>query len=79
MNSIFAALAVLSMAAGAPGSGASAGKGEAAGNQASKASEDATGKAERKVCRTYENTESRMKRTRLCLTKAEWKKFERME
>ena len=33
-------------------------------------------KAERKLCRTFENSASRMKATRLCLTKSEWKKFE---
>ena len=33
-------------------------------------------KAEKKICRTFDNTASRMKATKVCLTKAEWKKFE---
>jgi hypothetical protein len=33
-------------------------------------------KGERKICKTFASTESRMKSTRLCLTKAEWKKFD---
>ena len=33
-------------------------------------------KASRKICKTFNSTESRMRSTRLCLTKAEWKKFE---
>jgi putative hemolysin len=33
-------------------------------------------KGERKICKTYENSASRMKREKLCLTRDEWKKFE---
>ena len=33
-------------------------------------------KTEKKICKTFQNTASRMKATRLCLTKAEWKKFD---
>ena len=40
------------------------------------ASGGAKAKAERKKCRTFENTAMRTKRERLCLTAAEWKKFE---
>ena len=36
----------------------------------------ADAKAEKKTCRTYQNTVSRMKSERLCLTKEEWRKFE---
>ncbi|MEA3009388.1 MAG: hypothetical protein QOJ91_1080 [Sphingomonadales bacterium] len=32
--------------------------------------------APRKTCRTFQNTVSRVKATKLCLTRAEWKKFE---
>jgi hypothetical protein len=33
-------------------------------------------KAEKKTCRTFQNTVSRMKSERLCLTREEWRKFE---
>ena len=33
-------------------------------------------RVEKKTCRTYQNTVSRMKSERLCLTKEEWRKFE---
>ena len=33
-------------------------------------------KAEKKVCKTFQNTASRMQPTRLCLSKAGWKKFD---
>ena len=35
------------------------------------------GKDEKKICKRFDNTASRMKSERLCLTKSEWKKFER--
>ena len=34
------------------------------------------GKSERTTCRRYQNSESRLKSERLCLTKTQWKKFE---
>ena len=68
---ILASAAALAMAAGTP---AIAAKGSQ-GDQVAGAS-DAKAKAERKICRTYDASESRMKRTKLCLTRAEWKKFE---
>jgi hypothetical protein len=36
-------------------------------------------KAERKTCRTFENTVSRLKAERVCLTKEGWKKFEEQQ
>ena len=33
-------------------------------------------KSEKKICKTFENTASRMKREKLCLTRAQWKKFD---
>ena len=33
-------------------------------------------KVEKKTCRTFQNSASRLKSTKLCLTKAEWKKFD---
>jgi hypothetical protein len=46
---------------------------EAAASSAQPASD---AKAERKTCRTFENTVSRLKAERVCLTKDGWKKFE---
>ncbi|MDB5691122.1 MAG: hypothetical protein JWO81_185 [Alphaproteobacteria bacterium] len=37
---------------------------------------DTSAKAEPKICKTFENTASRMKAERLCLTRQEWKKFD---
>jgi hypothetical protein len=33
-------------------------------------------KGERKICKTFEYSASRLKREKLCLTRDEWKKFE---
>ena len=44
--------------------------------QAADASPDAKAKAEPKICKTFQNTASRMKSERLCLTKDEWRKFD---
>ena len=43
---------------------------------AAQAPADATPKAERKICRTFQNSASRMKSEKLCLTREGWKKFE---
>lgn len=43
------------------------------------ASNTATPKAERKTCRTFENTVSRLKSERLCLTREGWRKFEEQQ
>ena len=68
---IFASTAALALMAGTPAVAAkSQSEQPVAGNSGAKAKE------ERKTCRTFESTESRMKRTRLCLTRAQWKKFE---
>ena len=40
------------------------------------ASSDVDTKAEKKTCRRFENTASRMKAEKLCLTREEWRKFE---
>ena len=54
------------------------GKPEAAAPEATAASQQTApeAKPERKTCRTFENTVSRMKSERLCLTREQWKKFE---
>jgi hypothetical protein len=72
---IFASTAALAMVAGTP---AFAAKSQNQNQQVATA--DAGGGAEvrkdKKICRSFANTVSRMKREKLCLTKADWKKFE---
>ncbi|MGA9582039.1 MAG: hypothetical protein WBR13_08740 [Allosphingosinicella sp.] len=72
---IFASTAALAMVAGTP---AFAAKNQ---NQHVAVSEAGGGGDEKakKVCRSFKNTVSRVKREKLCLTKAEWKKFEQGE
>ena len=71
MKLILASAAALALAAGTP---AVAAKGSQ-GDQVAGAS-DVKAKGERKICRTYDASESRMKRTKLCLTREEWRKFD---
>lgn len=71
---IFASTAALGLLAGVP---AHAAKNESA--RALAAADSAAGaksKDERKTCRFFDNTASRMKRERLCMTREQWKKFE---
>ncbi|HEX8468801.1 MAG TPA: hypothetical protein VF620_13450 [Allosphingosinicella sp.] len=73
---IFASTAALAMVAGTPAFAA-----RNQGQQQLAASDSGAGggvkaKDERKICRFIDATESRMKRERLCFTKAEWRKFE---
>lgn len=68
-KTLFAAAAALAIV-----SGPALAKGQ--NDESTRASAAAKQKAERKICRTYPATESRMKSTRLCLTRAQWKKFE---
>lgn len=72
---IFASTAALAMVAASP---AFAAKSQNQNQQAVAA--DPNGGAgvekDKKICRSFQNTISRMKRETLCLTKAEWKKFE---
>lgn len=69
---IFASTAALAMVAGTP---AFAAKSQSEQVAASDSGGDAGVKA-RKICRTFKNTISRLKREKLCLTRADWKKFE---
>jgi hypothetical protein len=68
---ILASTAALAMVAGTP---ALAAKGSQS-DQAAGVS-DTKAKGERKICRTFDASETRMKKTKLCLTRAEWKKFD---
>ncbi|HEX6376163.1 MAG TPA: hypothetical protein VFZ91_10630 [Allosphingosinicella sp.] len=67
---IFASSAALALIAGTP---ANAAKSQ---SEQAKAGSGAKAKDERKICKTFDNSESRMKRERLCLTRAQWKKFD---
>jgi hypothetical protein len=71
---IFASTAALALIAGAPAHAA-----KSRGDQTLAAEGGGAGakaKDERKSCRFFDNTASRMKRERLCLTREEWRKFE---
>ena len=71
---IFASTAALALVAGAP---AHAAKNESArALAAADSGASAKSKDERKSCRYFDNSASRMKRERLCLTREQWKKFE---
>ena len=69
---ILASAAALAMVAGTP---AFAAKNQ---NQQVAASDSGGGGGvkEKKICRTFQNTVSRVKRERMCLTRAEWKKYQ---
>ena len=74
---IFASTAALALIAGAP---AYAAKNESArALAAADAGSGAKAKEERKTCRYFDNTASRMKRERVCLTREGWKKFEEQQ
>lgn len=71
---IFASTAALTLAAGTPAYAA-----KSQSERALAAADGAAGaraKDERKTCRIFDNSASRMKRQRLCLTREQWKKFE---
>jgi len=69
---ILASTAALAMVAGTP---AFAAKNQ---NQQIAAAESGGGGGEqaKKICRTFPNSATRVKREKLCLSKAEWKKFD---
>jgi hypothetical protein len=70
---LIAPLAALSLLAGA----AAPALAKAQEDQGSAASASASsGKAERKICKTFDNSASRMKATKVCLTRDQWKKHQ---
>ena len=71
---IFASTAALALVAGTPAFAAKAQSEQA--STASTANYGGKTKSERRTCRTFIGSASRMKKDRLCLTRAEWKKFE---
>jgi hypothetical protein len=72
---IFASTAALVLVADAPAHAARS-QSEPSAESGDGGSSRATAKDERKTCRTFDNTATRMKRERLCLTREQWKKFE---
>ncbi len=72
---MFAAASAFALVAVAPAQAAKSQDRQSAESEAGGAG--ARAKGERKICRTFERTESRMKRDKVCLTRQEWKKFER--
>jgi hypothetical protein len=73
---VFASTAALAMVAATPAFAARSQN--QSQNPQVVASESGGGGAQapRKTCRTFQNTVSRVKAEKLCLTRAEWKKFE---
>jgi hypothetical protein len=76
---IFASTAALALVAGTPAFAAKSQSEQVAASDNGAAGSDAKAKGERKTCRTIDNTESRMKRQRLCFTKAQWKQFDQAQ
>ena len=70
---IFASTAALALIAGAPAHAAKSQSEQAAGAEGGSG---ARAKDDRKTCRVFDNSASRMKRERLCLTREQWKKFD---
>ena len=77
IKQMFAATAALALAAGAPAFAAKSQDRQAADSGGGGAG--AKVKSERKTCRTFESTESRMKREKVCITREGWKEFERTQ
>lgn len=74
IKTIFAATVAFALIAGAP---AHAAKNETArALAAADAGAGAKAKGERKTCRLFDNSVSRMKRERICMTREGWKKFD---
>lgn len=73
ISMIFASTAALALAAATPAFAAKS-QGERAAESDGAAA--AKSKDERKTCRTFDNSETRMNRQRLCLTREQWKKFD---
>jgi hypothetical protein len=71
---IFASTAALALVAGTPAFAAKGSQSEQA--SAAAGGQGAENKEARKICKTFDASETRMKRTRLCLTRSEWRKFE---
>jgi hypothetical protein len=71
---ILASTAALALIAGAPAQAAKSRGDQALAAEGGGAA--AKAKDERKSCRFFDNSASRMKRERVCLTPEQWKKFD---
>jgi hypothetical protein len=76
---IFASTAALALIAGAPAYAAKSQSERALAAADGGVGAAAQAKEERKTCRTFDNTATRMKRERLCLTREQWRKFEEQQ
>ena len=45
-------------------------------NEGDAAATGTKAKSDRKICRTFDNTASRLKREKVCLTREQWRKFD---
>jgi hypothetical protein len=70
---ILGSAAALAMAAGTP---AFAAKSQNQNREVAASEAGGGGEKARKTCRTFRHSASRMKAEKLCLTRAEWKKFQ---
>ena len=77
IKQMFAATAALALIAGGPAFAAKSQDRQAAESDGGGAGVKA--KDERKICKTFDSTESRMKREKLCLTREGWREFERKQ
>jgi hypothetical protein len=68
---IFTSAAALAMVAGTPAFAAKSQNQQVVASDAGGGGDQA-----KKICRNFNNTVSRMKKTKLCLSRADWKKFE---
>jgi hypothetical protein len=73
---IFASTAALALVAGTPAFAARSNQDEQASAAASDGGSGDSAKVERKTCKTFDNSATRMKRQRICLTRDQWRKFE---
>lgn len=75
---IFAApIAALALIAAAPvPSAALAGNGQSQASSNGQSGQTPAAKSERKICKYFANSASRMRGERLCLTPAQWKEFD---
>ena len=77
INQIFAATAALALMAGGPAFAAKSQDREAAASDGGGAG--VKSKDDRKICKMFDSTESRMKREKVCLTREGWREFERKQ
>jgi hypothetical protein len=73
---IFASAAALAMVAGTPAFAAKNQNQQALSSDQAGGAGEVKAKGERKICKYVDASESRMKRERLCYTKAQWEQIE---